>query len=155
MNWILAIPLELRMAALLVLGAALGSWLNLGIYRLAYQPRSISPWSAPPPGAPRRRLSDRLPVIGWFGLRRESSIHGAGFWVRPLALELFTGALLAGLYWWEIGERGLLSAALRDFLTIPRRNAQLDDALGAIASRVPRPRHSARLHDRRLADRLG
>ena len=43
-------------------------------------------------------------------------LHGAAFWVRPMVLELFTGAIVAGLYWWEIGQRGLLPESFRDFL---------------------------------------
>jgi leader peptidase (prepilin peptidase) / N-methyltransferase len=118
-NWILDTPLFVRLAVLFLLGNWLGGFLNLGIYRLAYQPRSISPWSAALPGARPRRITDRLPVVGWFGLRRETALHGAGFWVRPLALELLTGALIAALYWWEVGERGLLPEQLRQFLALP------------------------------------
>ena len=129
MNWIPTIPFELRLAALFLFGVCLGSLLNLGIYRLAYQPRPISPWSAAAPGALRRRWSDRLPLWGWLGLRRESSLHGPGFWMRPLALELFTGALIAALYWWEIGERGLLAPALARFLALPQNQPALHAAL--------------------------
>ncbi len=119
MNWILDIPLELRLIALFALGILLGAASNWGIYRLAYQPRPIGPWSPRPANAPNRCFSDRLPVVGWFGLRRESAIHGAGFWVRPMALELFTGALIAALYWWEIGRLGLLPEDYRAFLDMP------------------------------------
>jgi leader peptidase (prepilin peptidase) / N-methyltransferase len=131
-NWVLDIPFNLRLAALFALGAWLGTWLNLGIYRLAYQPRRISPWSAADPTAPRRRIGDRLPVLGWFGLRREAPLHGAGFWVRPLVLELFTGAIVAGLYWWEIGERGLLPQVYRDFLDLPMNRGLVPAVLGTL-----------------------
>ncbi len=47
---------------------------------------------------PPRKLSDRLPVLGWLGLRRERDLHGAGFWIRPLAVEVLTGVALATLY---------------------------------------------------------
>jgi leader peptidase (prepilin peptidase)/N-methyltransferase len=117
-NWILDIPLEARLAALFAVGLLLGAGSNWGIYRLAYRPRPISPWSPAPPNA-SRRLSDRLPVIGWLGLRRESASHGPGFWVRPLVLELFTGTLVAALYWWEIGRLGLLPEDFRAFLDMP------------------------------------
>jgi leader peptidase (prepilin peptidase)/N-methyltransferase len=111
-NLIVAIPLEVRLAALFVLGACAGGLINLGTYRLAWHPRSISPWSRPDAKAPPRRLWDRLPVIGWLGLRREAGLHGAGFWIRPLLLELLTGVGFAALYWWEIGQRGLLMSAV-------------------------------------------
>jgi prepilin signal peptidase PulO-like enzyme (type II secretory pathway) len=109
MNFILALPLEVRLAALFVLGACLGAAVNLAVYQLAWYPRPISPWSRPDPAAPQRRGWDRLPIVGWLGLRREAALHGAGFWVRPLSVELLAGVGLAWLYWWEVGRAGLLS----------------------------------------------
>ena len=47
-------------------------------------------------------------MIGWLGLRREADLHGAGFWVRPMMLELLTGAVFASLYWWEVVQCGLV-----------------------------------------------
>ena len=107
MNLILAIPLEARVAALFVLGACLGGLVNLGVYRLAWHPRRISPWSLPSVEAPSRRKFDRIPVFGWLGLRREAGLHGTCFWVRPMLVELLCGAGLAALYWWEIGHEAL------------------------------------------------
>ena len=108
MPLILAIPMEARLAALFVLGALLGSVANLAIYRLAWRKRAISPWSWPDLAAPPRRVWDRLPIFGWLGLRREAAVHGAGLWVRPMLLELLAGIGLAWLYWWEVGQGGLL-----------------------------------------------
>ena len=112
MNLILSLPMEARLAVLFVLGACIGSAVNLAIYRLAWRPRPISPWSRPDPSAPPRRLGDRLPIFGWLGLRREAGLHGAGFWVRPMLLELLAGIGLAWLYWWEVGAAGLLPPGL-------------------------------------------
>lgn len=112
MNQILAIPMEVRLAVLFVLGSCVGSLANLGIYRLAWHPRSISPWWRPDPKAPPRRWSDRLPIIGWLGLRREAGLHGTGFWIRPMLAELLTGIGFAALYWWQVGQAGLLPAEL-------------------------------------------
>ena len=47
MNFILSTPLEVRLAVLFLLGACLGGAVNLAIYRLAWHPRAISPWSRP------------------------------------------------------------------------------------------------------------
>ncbi len=112
MNLLLSIPLEARLAAVFVLGACIGGAANLAIYRLAWYRRPISPWSRPDPSAPPRRLADRLPIFGWLGLRREANLHGAGFWVRPMLLELLAGIGLAWLYWWEVGAAGLLPPGL-------------------------------------------
>ncbi|MBN2475390.1 MAG: prepilin peptidase [Pirellulales bacterium] len=108
MNQLLAIPLEVRLLAIFVLGACLGGLANLATYRLAWHPRPISPWSRPASQAPPRRFGDRFPIVGWFGLRREAAIHGTGFWIRPMLVELLLGWGLAAFYWWEIGCGGLL-----------------------------------------------
>ncbi len=102
MNIVLAIPLSVRLCCLFVLGAAAGGWINLAAYRLAWNRRSISPWSPSPPGAAPRRWKDRLPIAGWWSLARESEQHGRGFWIRPMLVEAATGALFAALYWWTI-----------------------------------------------------
>ena len=101
LNLLLSIPLELRLAGLFVIGLAVGALVNWGIYSLAYDARAISPWWRRHSDAPPRRWHDFLPVAGWLGLRREASLHGPGFWIRPLLLEAFCGLGLAALYWWE------------------------------------------------------
>lgn len=108
MNLVLAIPIWLRLAGLFVLGVCLGSLVNLAVYQLAWHRRAISPWSRPDRSAPPRRPDDRVPIFGWLGLRREAALHGPGFWIRPMLVELLLGAGLALLYWWEIERLGLL-----------------------------------------------
>ncbi len=107
MNLVVAVPLPFRLAGMFLLGLLLGSLANLAIYQLAWSPRAISPWSPSLPEAPPRRRTDRLPLVGWLGLRREAAWHGAGFWFRPMVLELLVGLGLAALYWWEVGQQGL------------------------------------------------
>ena len=106
-----------------LLGAAIGGQINRAIYRWAWNPRAISPWSAPPEGAAKRTWVDCIPVFGWWHLRRESNLHGAGFWLRPLCIELISGCGLAALYWFEV-RGGLLPPALA-----PRFPAPLPIAL--------------------------
>ena len=108
---------------LFVLGALLGGLANLAAYRLAWHARWISPWSGPDPRAkelkiPPRRLFDRVPIWGWLGLAREAPLHGRGFWIRPMLVELACAFGLAWLYWWEIDQTALLPEALRR--AIPR-----------------------------------
>jgi len=112
MSLVLALPWELRLAVLAIVGTLVGAAVNLGVYRLAWHQRSISPWGPADPAAPPRRWSDRTPVLGWLGLRREAAIHGSGFWVRPMAVELLVGAGLPTFYWWEVVEGRLLPGAL-------------------------------------------
>jgi prepilin signal peptidase PulO-like enzyme (type II secretory pathway) len=101
-NAINALPLPVHLGVLALVGLLLGSAANWAIYALAYRPRPISPWQRPSPQAPPRRWSDFLPVIGWSGLARESAIHGRGFWIRPLLIELACAIGLPALYWWEV-----------------------------------------------------
>jgi prepilin signal peptidase PulO-like enzyme (type II secretory pathway) len=96
--------MPLRLLGLFLIGACLGAVVNLGIYRLAYLRRRISPWSRTRGRMPPRGLLDRVPIIGWWNLRREAKIHGRGFWIRPMLLELTFGIGIAALYWLEIGE---------------------------------------------------
>lgn len=112
MNFLLLIPLAVRLGVLAVVGAVIGGQLNRGIYRLAWEPRAIGPWSAPPEKAPPRQWFDRLPIFGWFALRRESKLHGRGFWIRPMLVELLTTVGLPALYWWETQQGGGLVPAM-------------------------------------------
>lgn len=95
------------MAVAAILGVIVGTQVNRGIYRLAWFQRDIGPWSRPSADAAQRSWYDRLPILGWWLLRRESSLHGRGFWVRPLLLELAMGVTFAVLYWYEVDQRGL------------------------------------------------
>ncbi|MCR4415438.1 MAG: A24 family peptidase [Thermoguttaceae bacterium] len=116
MNGILAVPLEIRLAVLFALGVVAGVLANVAIYRLAWNRRPIGPWLAPSPEASPRRWFDRLPVLGWFGLRREATLHGPGYWIRPLAVEVFFGLVAAALYWWEIARSGLMHPHAPDWV---------------------------------------
>jgi len=101
-------PLTARLLVVFLAGACLGSLVNWAIYTLAWNPRPISPWGGLPDGARRRSWFDRLPIVGWLALKREASIHGPRFWMRPMLLEIAVGAALAALYWWEVGSLGLI-----------------------------------------------
>lgn len=102
-----------RYLGLALLGLIAGGFANYLIYAWAYFPRPISPWSVPHPVAPSRRPGDRLPVLGWLGLRRETPLHGAGFWVRPLLLEISLGLALPTMYWFYTQSGGLLPIEYR------------------------------------------
>jgi prepilin signal peptidase PulO-like enzyme (type II secretory pathway) len=98
--WFATIPIETRLAVLFAIGAALGGMVNWAIYSLAWSPRAISPWSRLKDA--RRYWTERIPIFGWLLLRRHAPEHGAGFWIRPMLIELAMGVGIATLYWWEI-----------------------------------------------------
>jgi prepilin signal peptidase PulO-like enzyme (type II secretory pathway) len=97
------------LAATFVAGVVAGAAVDWAVYWLAWNQPRISPWLPRDPQAPPRRMSDYIPVWGWLGLRREAPVHGRGFWVRPLLVELLMGAGWAGLWWWEVQRHGLLA----------------------------------------------
>ncbi len=109
MNLILAVPVGVRLALLFGCGVCAGGVVNWGVYRLACFARPISPWSPAAPEAPPRRWTDRIPLFGWLGLRRESGLHGTCFWLRPMLVELLAGVGCAWLYWWEVKKTGVPS----------------------------------------------
>ena len=37
-----------------------------------------------------------MPIWGWLGLRRETNLHGRGYWVRPLVVEVLAALALRG-----------------------------------------------------------
>src|SRR3954452_7259941 len=116
---VLMIPVAAQLAVVFLAGACLGSVVNWAIYALAWNARPISPWSIAPAGADARSRSDRLPILGWLWLRRETAIHGPGFWLRPLLLEICFGLALAALFWWEVVRHGLIHGQFPIGLAVP------------------------------------
>jgi len=131
-NLVLAIPLALRLVVLFAAGTLVGALINWAVYRLAYHARPIGPWSAPAANAPPRRPLDRLPIGGWFALRRETALHGRGFWVRPLLVELIAGLAFAALYLWET-QHALLFVAMPGPAPTPPPADFLTDNLPLVA----------------------
>lgn len=113
------IPVAVRLGIVFLIGACAGSLVNWAIYTLAWRPRAISPWSRALEQAPPRRRRDLLPLLGWWGLRREAKLHGRGFWIRPMLIEFGLGVALAALYWWEVDQQGLIRGQLNRALELP------------------------------------
>ena len=107
----------LQIVALATIGALVGSLINWAIYRWGYQTWSFSPWSRPAPGSQARKLWDRIPIIGWIGLRRDTPIHGSIFWIRPMAIELVWLVGLPCFFYWEI-QGGLVGFTVRPDLKL-------------------------------------
>ena len=110
----MTLPVSLRFFLLGILGVLLGAFANHAIYRFAWFPRPISPWGKPDENAPPRTAVDRIPILGWFGLRREFEIHGTAFWIRPLAIEIALGAGIPAYYYWLTQTGSVLPMALRN-----------------------------------------
>lgn len=92
-------------------GAVVGAFVNWGIYNLCYEKRgSISPWNSARDSASPRTWLDYIPILGWFFLRRDDSVHGRFHWVRPMLIELTTALGAVWFYQWQMAS-GLTSGA--------------------------------------------
>jgi prepilin signal peptidase PulO-like enzyme (type II secretory pathway) len=109
-NFILGIPLEVRLGLVFVLGACAGAIVNWAVCTLAYSPRTINPWASPSL-KPRHSL-DFVPIVGWLGMAKATSIGQTWLWLRPLVVELSCAAALTWLYYWETKEFALLPPVL-------------------------------------------
>jgi len=82
-----------------LIGLFAGAAVNWGIYNLAWTKRQISPWGKLPHTISKRPWLARIPVIGWWSLRSEATLHGNNFWFRPACIELGTAAVFAFFYY--------------------------------------------------------
>ena len=79
-------------------------------------------------------------------MRRHTAYYGRAFWIRPLAVELFCGLALAGLYQWEVVEQSLIGFVQQDLFLFTgdiQRNLVLDSGRGAAAARAAAERVGA------------
>jgi len=113
-NAILAIPLGVRLLLLAAVGACLGALVNQAVFRLSWTPKNFGPWHPAGVKAPPRRASDRVPIWGWLGLRRETKLHGRGYWARPLVVEVLAALAVPALYYWEVALGAMIPALLQN-----------------------------------------
>ncbi|EMI23940.1 prepilin peptidase [Rhodopirellula europaea] len=102
----LALSTPTQTVVLALLGILGGAIANHIIPTWCWYPRPISPWvnrerwpllpkfKKISDALPARTWMDRIPVIGWLRLRRESEMFGRWFWVRPILIELSLAAVL-------------------------------------------------------------
>jgi len=114
----LTLSAPLQATILIVVGLVLGMAANWGIYRFAWFPRDISPWSKRHADAGPGYWYDRLPVLGWLFLRRDEKLHGSFFWVRPLLIEVACAVGLWALFRHELAG-GTLPPSLRLEFSLP------------------------------------
>lgn len=97
-----SLPPWIRVALLLISGAVLGAMINWAIYSWAmFLDRPISPWMKPAAGESPRTGRDRIPVVGWWGRRRDASVYGTGFWIRPMLIEIVWMLGVPWFYHWQ------------------------------------------------------
>lgn len=86
--------------AIFVLGLAFGSFLNVCIYRLPLGLSTVTPRSACPHCKEGIALYDNVPVLSWLILRGRCRHCKAPISPRYLLIELLTGTLFLGCYWY-------------------------------------------------------
>ena len=94
--------------AVFVLGAFSASLANAAVYAWAWNSRRVSPWQPTPESVEPRTWADRIPIAGWLRLRRDASVLGRGFWVRPMFVEFAFGVAMAALYYWKAIAHGFV-----------------------------------------------
>ena len=102
-------PASIVLAGLI--GAFIGSFLNVCIYRL---PRDISvvwPASACPQCGRKLRWFENIPVLGYVVLRGRCRSCGQPYGIQYLIVEIITALMFAGA-WWHYGPTLLLVSRL-------------------------------------------
>jgi len=87
-------------SAIFVLGLAFGSFLNVCIYRLPLGISVVTPRSACPKCKQLIALYDNMPVLSWLILRGRCRHCKTSISPRYLIIELLTGLLFVGCYWY-------------------------------------------------------
>lgn len=94
---------------LFVVGAVVGSFLNVCIYRIPQHEELLASLKGiwhPPSSCPRCRhrigWQDNIPIFGWLRLR--GRCRHCRMWISPRypMIELLNGLLWVALYWWEV-----------------------------------------------------
>ena len=117
MSGVLAVPVALRLLLAMLWGVAVGAMANWASSELAGEEPAHSPWARRHPFDARSSWADRLPIVGWVRLRRMQRLLGYDFWIRPLMVELVSGALGFFLYFWIVCEAAVVRPPLE--LAVP------------------------------------
>ncbi|MCR9295914.1 MAG: A24 family peptidase [bacterium] len=90
-------PILVRAIVVALLALAAARFANWAIYSWAWNRKELGPWT-PPKDAPPRSPLVQLPVLGWLLLRQEAPLHGKGYWIRPLLIELLFPVFVVWYY---------------------------------------------------------
>lgn len=100
----IALPLAVQLATVFVVGAAIGSFLNVCIYRLPLEKSLIWPGSRCGQCLQPVRWYDNIPLLSYWLLGGRCRVCGKPFSVRYFLIELLTALGLVGLYYLEVVE---------------------------------------------------
>jgi leader peptidase (prepilin peptidase)/N-methyltransferase len=92
-------PFTLWLPFTFVLGAIVGSFLNVCIYRLPLEKSIIWPGSRCGRCLQAIRWYDNIPLLSYWWLRGRCRVCGAKFSVRYFFVEFLTAVCVAGLFW--------------------------------------------------------
>ena len=112
-------PQWLSVAVVFVVGAALGSFLNVVIYRLPRGESIVTPRSRCPHCGTPIASRDNIPVLSFLLLRGRCRACGKPISPRYLVVELLTGVLLAALWVREGPGLGFAAGALLALMLLP------------------------------------
>jgi leader peptidase (prepilin peptidase) / N-methyltransferase len=94
-------PDWLLLAAMFVLGAVAGSFLNVCIYRLPLEKSILWPGSRCGHCLQPIRWYDNIPLVSYWLLRGRCRVCGASYSIRYFLIELLTAGCFAGLFYLE------------------------------------------------------
>lgn len=104
---------------IVAIGACVGSFLNVVIYRLPREKSLVRPGSACPACNAPIAFYDNIPLLSWLLLRGRCRRCGAGISFRYFLIELLTAIMFAGVYLWlfyfEGRQTGLEGTAMQRF----------------------------------------
>lgn len=98
------LPLSLLLFFIFVLGAIIGSLLNVCIYRIPFEKSILWPGSRCGSCLQPIRWYDNIPLVSYWLLRGRCRTCGVSFSIRYWLIELLTAGALAGLFYLEIIE---------------------------------------------------
>ncbi len=92
----------LRYLLVFIASLLMTQFVNWAIYHWAFDSRPFGPWAKSEKKGVRRTWVDRLPIVGWWRLRKELERHGQWFWLRPFLLEVIVPVCMLWLYHYEL-----------------------------------------------------
>jgi leader peptidase (prepilin peptidase)/N-methyltransferase len=118
-------------AMVFILGAGVGSFLNVCAYRLPYEKSVLWPGSRCGSCFQAIRWYDNVPLLSYWLRRGRCRSCGASFSSRYFFVELFTGAAFAGLFYLEV---------LRNSLQVPYLARQTWDIQHGLLNPLAHPK---------------